>query len=35
MSVIGVHDVIALVGYIGLAYVFVNLGQWLRSDAKQ
>jgi len=33
--VIGVPDVIALVGFVGIAYLAVKFGQYLRGDLKR
>ena len=34
MTQIGVPDVIALVGFAGVCYLAVKLGQWLRGDLR-
>jgi len=31
---IGVPDVIAVAGFVGICYLAVKLGQWLRGDHK-
>jgi hypothetical protein len=31
---IGIPDVIAVVGLVGIAYLAIRFGQWLRGDLK-
>jgi hypothetical protein len=34
MPQIGLPDVIAFVGFLGICYLAIKLGQWLRGDIR-